>query len=104
MGVHVHGLAAIAPAGCDGDGGTDALALEFLLAGSRLCHASDSRVGNDALHGRAIAVAQIGRNQFGYGVGQCHRLFFQAFADTTLTAVNGGADSNFGVFHGVLLY
>ena len=56
MRVHVHGLAAVAPAGGHGDGGAHALALEFLLTSGSLGHAPDGAVGNDALHGRTITV------------------------------------------------
>ncbi len=60
VGIHVHGLGAIAPAGRYGNGTADAGALELLLAGGRLGHAADGRVGNDAFYGTSVSVAQVG--------------------------------------------
>ena len=95
--VHVHRLGAIAPTGGDGDGGADAFALELLGAGSALRHTTDSAVGDDALHGRAVAIAESGGYQLGNGLSQCHRLLFKAFADATLATVDGGTNPDFGV-------
>ena len=66
MRIHVHGLGAIAPARSDGDGRTDALALEFFGTGSTLANATDSGVGDNALNRRAVAVAQVLTNKFSY--------------------------------------
>ena len=49
--LHIHRLRTIAPAGGDGDGRANALALELLGTGGTLGHAADGGVGNDALHG-----------------------------------------------------
>ena len=99
MGIHVHGLAAIAPARGDSDGGSHTLALELFLAGSGFCHAADGAVGYDTLHGAAVAVAEIGADEVSHCLGQGHRLFFKTFANASLTAVNGWTDTNLWIFH-----
>ena len=66
MRVHVHSLGAIAPARSNGDSRTDALALELLGTGSTLADAADSGVGDNALNGRTVAVAQVLTNKFSY--------------------------------------
>ena len=49
--VHIHGLGAVAPAGCHGDCSADTLALELLGAGGALSHTADRTVSDDTLHG-----------------------------------------------------
>ena len=56
VGIHVHGLRAVAPAGSHGDGGAHALALKLLGAGGALGHAPYRGVGDDTLHGTAVAI------------------------------------------------
>ena len=97
VGVHVHRLGAVAPAGGDGDRRAHALALELLGAGGTLSHAAYGGVGNDALHGRAVAVAQVALNQFFHGLGQTHGLLFKALTDTALATIDGGANANFWI-------
>ena len=101
IGVHVHGLRAVAPAGGHGDGGSYALALELLGAGGAFRHAPDGAVGDDALHGTAVPVLQVVGNQLCHGLCQVHGLLFEAFAHASLPAVNGRADTDFRVLlHG----
>ena len=98
--VHVHSLGTIAPAGGHGNGGAYTLALELLGTGRALGHTADGAVGYHTLYRTAVAVLQVGGNQLGHCLGQIHGLFFQTLANTALTTVNGGADSNFGIlFH-----
>ncbi len=93
MGVHIHRLAAITPAGGDGDSGANALALKLLGAGGGLGYTADSAIGNYTFYGRAVAMTYILGDKVGLGVGQCDSFFFEAFAHTTLTAVNRGANT-----------
>jgi len=93
---HVHRFAAVAPAGRDRERHADAGLGEFLRARGRLSHAADAAVGDDAFHGLAVRIKQIGGNQFGGGLGHVHRLFFERFADAAEPAVNGGAEADFG--------
>ena len=99
VGVHVHGLAAVAPARGDGDGGAYALALELLLTGGGFGHAANGAVGYHTLYRAAVAVAEIATDKFGHCMGQGHGLFFETFADAALTAVNGRTDTNLRIFH-----
>ena len=101
MGIHVHGLGAIAPAGGDGDGRADTLALEFLSTGCTLADTSDGGVADDALHLRAVAITQVLLNQVIHCLGQIHGLLLQPFADTALATVYGRADTDFRIvlFH-----
>ena len=57
--VHVHGLGAIAPAGCHGDRSADSLTLELLGAGGALSHTADRPVSDDTLHRSAVRISQI---------------------------------------------
>ena len=57
--VHVHGLGAVAPAGCHGDRSADSLTLEFLGACGALSHTADRPVSDDTLHRSAVRISQI---------------------------------------------
>ena len=98
VGIHIHGLAAIAPAGGYGDGGAYALALEHLGACCAFSHTADGRVGYHALHGSAVAVTEI----FSYEVCNClskgHGLAFKALAYTALAAVDCRTNANLRMF------
>ena len=97
MGIHIHGLGTVAPAGSHGDGGSYAFALEFLGAGSTLGYSTDGGVCDDAFHGAAVAIAQVGFYQPFYGLGQGHGFLFKTLADAALATVDGGTDSDFRV-------
>ena len=60
VGMHVHGLRTIAPARCNGDGGTYALTLELSLASGSFCHTADCAVGNNALNGSTVGMLHVG--------------------------------------------
>ena len=97
VGVHVHGLRAVAPARGDGDGRADALALELLGAGGALGNAANGRIGNHALNDASVAIAQVALNQVLYCLCQVHGLLFKTLADATLTTINRGANTNFRI-------
>ena len=97
IGMHVHGLRTVAPAGGDSDGGPHALAFKLLGTCCALGHAAYGAVGNDAFHRTAVAVSQIRGNQFGHCTGQTHGFLFKTFAHTALTAIDGRTDSDFGI-------
>ena len=59
VGIHVHGFGTVAPARCNGDGGTNTLTFKLLGAGSTLGHTTDGSVGNHALNRRAVAITQV---------------------------------------------
>ena len=67
---------------------------ELFGTGSTLAHTTDGGVGDDTLYGTSVAVAQIALYQILNGLGQIHGLLFKTLADTTLTTVNGRADTN----------
>ena len=94
--VHVHRLAAVAPARRDRERHADAFARKFFRAGRCLGHAADAGVGDDALDALAVRIAQAGGNQFRGGLGHVHRLFFERFADAAEAAVNRRPDADFG--------
>ncbi len=60
IGVHVHGFTAIAPARGHSDGGADAFALEFFGTCGGFRHTAYGSVGDHALHGRSVGIAEIG--------------------------------------------
>ena len=99
-GIHVHGLGAVAPAGRDGQGDGDALALELFRAGGRFRHAADGGVGHDNLHMLAVGVIQVFLKQLLRGLGHGHNLIFQTLAQLhrAAAAVDDGADADHGVF------
>ena len=92
--VHVGGLGAVAPAGGDGEGEADVVLLELLGAGLGLVHAADGRVGDDALDGGAVGVAEVLREELGDPLSHAHRLLFEALTDAAATTVDGRADSD----------
>ena len=94
VGVHIHRLRAVTPAAGNGNGRAHSLALELFGTGSTLAHTTDGGVGDDTLYGTSVAVAQIALYQILNGLGQIHGLLFKTLADTTLTTVNGRADTN----------
>ena len=94
VGIHVHRLRTIAPARGDSDGRAHTLALELFGTGSSLTHTPDSSVRDDTLHWAAIAILQVRLNQLLHGLGQTHRLLFQALTDTSLSSINGRTNTN----------
>ncbi len=54
------------------------------------------RVGDHALDGQAVVVAQVGGEEGGDAAGHAHRLFLQPFAHAAQAAVDGGADADLG--------
>jgi hypothetical protein len=95
QGVHVHGLAAVAPAGRDGERVTPTFSRRKLVsAGGGLGDAADAGVGDHALDGSAGGVAQRGADQLGRGLGQGHGLLFERLAHAAQAAVDGGADTD----------
>ncbi len=60
IGVHVHSFTAIAPARGHSDGGADAFALEFFGTCGGFRHTAYGSVGDHALHGRSVGIAEIG--------------------------------------------
>ena len=97
MRVHVHGLAAVAPAGCDRDGDGDALAGELLRAGGCFGHAADGGIGDDAFDGGPVRIAETAGQQGGDALRHAHGLVFQGFADAVHTAVDGRTDADLRV-------
>ena len=59
---------------------------------------ADGGVADDTLHGAAVAVAQVAADEVGNGMRQIHCLLFQTLSYSALTAVDGGADTYFGIF------
>ena len=59
MRIHVHCLAAVAPARCNGDGTAHPLALEFLCTCSTLGYTTDGCIADNALNWTSVAIAQI---------------------------------------------
>ena len=93
--VHVHRFAAITPARGDSERNADVLAREFFGARRRLGHTADAGVGDDALDGLAVRVAQIGGKEFRGGLRHAHDLAFQGLADALAATVNGRANADF---------
>ena len=75
--VHVHGLRAVAPAGCNRQGNSDLLAFEFLRAGGSLPYAPDGGIGNDHTHGRAVGVAEVFCKEFCGALCHIHGLLLE---------------------------
>ena len=109
QGIHVDGLAAVAPAGGDGDGQAHVLARELGVAVRRLGKAADGGVRDHALHGQAAGVLEFLADQLGNRRRHRHRLILQPLADAISAAVDGGTDADSGqiavqlVFRRVLL-
>ena len=95
VGIHIHGLGTVAPAGRHGE--RDAHVVEFKLIGTGrgLAHAADAGVCDHALHRRAIRVAQGGAEKFRHGLGLIHGAGFERLAHAAEAAVDGGADADF---------
>ena len=103
MRVHVHCFGTIAPATGYGDGGSYAFAFKFLGTGGAFAYTSDGAVGNDTFHGTAVTILQVSRNQFGNSFCQIHSLFFKAFTNTALAAVDSGTNPDFRIlFHDIV--
>ena len=96
--VHVHRFRTIAPARSHCDCSTYAFAFELFSTCCSFCYATDSAVGDNALHRCTICVAHILADQFCHGFSQRHGLFFQTFSHSTLTSVDGGTNSDFRIF------
>ncbi len=94
-GVLVDYLRYIAPAGCDGEGGGDVLAGEFVRAGCAFRNAADGVVRDDALNGGAVGVAHLACDKLRGCLCHVHGLLLEGFADTELSAVNDGSDAYF---------
>ncbi len=76
-GIHIHRLAAIAPAGGHGQRHAHALTTELIGTGGGFSHPADAGVGDDALHRLAIRPAQVGREEFCRRRSHGHHLFFK---------------------------
>ena len=92
--VHVKGLAAVAPAGRDGQGDADVVGLEFVRAGGGFRRTANAGVCDHALDGFAGGVADVGLNESRGRLGHVHGLIFQGFPDAEAAAVNRGADTD----------
>ena len=103
MRIHVHCLRTVAPARGDGDGRAHTLTLEFLGTGSTLGNTTDGGICNHTLHGRTVAVAQVLGYQLGNSLSQCHCFLFKAFADATLATIDSRTNSDFGIFHDIVV-
>ena len=98
-GIHVEGLAAVAPAAGDGESCHHILGGELVGAGSGLRAAANGGVRDDALHRGTVGIAQILLDERLGAVGHSHGLLFQALPDTAPAAVNGGANANLWIQH-----
>ncbi len=96
--VHVHGLAAVTPAGRDREGNAHAFARKFFSASRGLSHAANARVRNHAIHRLAVGVTKLFGDEFGDRFGQVHRLSFERFAHATQASIDGGTNSNLRQF------
>ncbi len=92
--VHVHRFRAVAPARRDRDREADPRPGELVRGLGRLGHAADARVRDDALHGLAVGVAEVGREEAGYRLRQGHRLAFQRLPDAVAAAIDRGTDAD----------
>jgi hypothetical protein len=102
-GIHVHGFRTIAPARRDGQRDPDVFPPELVRARRRLRHTANTGVGDDALHLRAIGIAQGLGDQLGRRLRQFHRLLFEGLADAAQAAINGGTNANARIGHVDLL-
>ncbi len=96
VGVGVHGLRTVAPAGRHRQRHADVLLLEFRRAGRRFGAAADVRVGEDALYGRTVRILQVLGDQLRRALGHVHGLVFQRLAHTAPTPVDHRADADPG--------
>jgi len=94
--IHVHGLRAVAPAGCDGEGDVDAVLLELFGAGGSLGNAADGGVCDYDLNRIAVGILKVFLKQLLGGLCHCHGLVFEAFANLegSTATVDGGADTD----------
>ena len=54
--IHIHSFCTIAPAGSNGDGRANTLALKLFCASSTFCYTTDGTVSDHALYRRAVAI------------------------------------------------
>ena len=98
-GVHVEGLAAVAPAAGNGQRSHHIFGLELVGTGCGFGAAADGGIGNDTLHRGAVRVTQVFFDQ-GLGItGHGHGLVLQTFTNAAPAAVDGGTDTDFGIKH-----
>ena len=102
-GVHVERLAAVAPATRDGERRDDVLRGELVGAGRGLRAAADGGVGDDALHGRAVGIAQVLLDELFRVLGHRHRLGFQTLAHAAPATVDGRTDTDLRIQHKIFL-
>ena len=95
--VHVDGLGAVAPAGGHREDRPDARIAELFGRGGSLGHAADGRIGQDALDGGAVLVAQRIVIELRDAARHGHGHLLERFADSVAAAVDDGTDSNFGM-------
>ena len=96
VGIGVHGLGAVAPAGRHGEGDVHAFLAEFVSAGGGFSHASDGGVRDHDLHGLAIGVAEVVGEELCGGFRHVHRLILEGFThlERTASSVDGRADAD----------
>ena len=59
LGIHIHGLCAIAPAGSYGQGDINAFFTEFLSTGSALSHTSDGGVCDNYFYRLSVGITDV---------------------------------------------
>ena len=96
LGIHIHGLCSVAPAGRNRQRNIHARLPELVRAGSRLSHTSDGSISDDYFHRLPIGIAQILGKQFRRRLRHVHRLLLQrlSYLQITPSAVNRRTDSD----------
>ena len=73
--------------------------LEFYTSGA--AYFTDGNL--DVYKRQAVTILQVSRNQFGNSFCQIHSLFFKAFTNTALAAVDSGTNPDFRIlFHDIV--
>ena len=99
QGIEVHSLAAVAPAGCDGERGADVLSREEVGALGRFCCSAYRAGRDDALKGSAVRIEHIFFDELLGSECHVHRLFLKTLSDSAPAAVNDGSDSKLCFCH-----
>ena len=97
VGIHIHGLRPVAPAGCHGQGDIHPFSLKLLRAESALSHAADGAVRNHNLNLASVCVEELILKELLSSLCHGHGLFFQSSSDIkgSLSTIDYRPDSNY---------
>ena len=99
QGIHIHGLCAIAPAGCHGKGNGNPFFFKFFRTCRCFPHTADGSIRNHHFHRLTIGIFQVFSKKLRCGFCHIHGLLFQRFPYLQIpsSSVNGRPDTYYRI-------